>query len=235
MLRIISIAAAAAGLFAAAGLLAGPAAHASNWATYEVTITNISPGQTFTPQLVVTHAPSVRLFTLGAPAGDALEMLAEGGDTGPLTEILSSYGHRVGDIQTIDGLLGPGESKTARVQARGRQTTLSVAAMLIPTNDTFVAVDAVPLPGWGEKRRLALAYDAGTEANDQNCANIPGPRCGGDGYSPGPNQGDEGFVHVGNGFHELGAEDAEGNEILRPAGYDWRNPVALVTVRRLYR
>jgi hypothetical protein len=77
------------------------------------------------------------------------------------------------------------------------------------------------------------AFDAGSEANDQNCANIPGPRCGGAGSSPGTNAGDEGFVHISNGFHELGSMDDIGNEILGPLTYDWRNPVATITVRRI--
>ena len=35
---------------------------------YEVTVTNITPGQTFTPQMVVTHAADISLFQLGEPA-----------------------------------------------------------------------------------------------------------------------------------------------------------------------
>ena len=79
--------------------------------------------------------------------------------------------------------------------------------------------------------RMVPAYDAGTEANDQNCANIPGPRCGGTGYVAEAGEGDEGFIHIGNGFHELGSEDADGSEILGPQTYDWRNNVARITVR----
>ena len=40
--------------------------------TYEVTITNVTRGQTFTPQLIVTHRRSVSLFTAGEPARAAL-------------------------------------------------------------------------------------------------------------------------------------------------------------------
>ena len=50
---------------------------------YEVTITNLTPGQTFTPQLIVTHSRDYRMFTPGQPASEALEILAEGGATGP--------------------------------------------------------------------------------------------------------------------------------------------------------
>ncbi|MFT4517998.1 MAG: hypothetical protein ACI9JM_000375 [Halioglobus sp.] len=43
-------------------------AAASGSTRYEVTITNITPGQTFTPQLVLTHDRGFSLFSLGEPA-----------------------------------------------------------------------------------------------------------------------------------------------------------------------
>ncbi len=223
MLRSIALATTA--------LLLATGAQADKLQSYEITITNITKNQTFTPQLVVTHNASVRLFTLGQPASPALEMLAEGGATQPLTDLLLNLG---ANTQTIGGLLLPGEMATVVIEAH-RGQVLSLAAMLIPTNDTFVALDRVRLPFYGTSRHVAVAYDAGTEPNDQNCANIPGPRCGGEGFSGGPQEGDEGYVHVGNGFHELGADDGDGNEVLGPLTYDWRNPVAQVTVRRLPR
>lgn len=218
----------------AAALLAsaGPVLADQRPALYEVTVTNITRGQTFTPRLVVTHDRSVQLFQLGAPAGEALEVLAEDGSPAALITRLESAGRAVGGIGTMAGLLGPGESSTLTVEARRDHGLLSVAAMLIPTNDTFFALNAQKLPTSGSTSYLVPAYDAGTEANDQSCANIPGPRCGGAGLSPGSNAGDEGFVHIGNGFHDRPA-DAGGAEVLGPAMYDWRNPVALVRIKRL--
>ena len=198
---------------------------------YEVTITNLTKGQSFTPQLIAAHKGSLRIFESGDAASLALEILAEGGDTTPLTEVLQSSGAASG-VETIGGLLGPGQSVSMTLTASAKHRYFSMAAMLIPTNDTFVALNRVPLPRRGGWARTAIAYDAGTEANDQNCLNIPGPRCGGEGYSPGPNVGDEGFIYVSNGFHELPAADA--GEVLGPATYDWRNPVARVVVRRIH-
>jgi hypothetical protein len=201
------------------------AALAAEW---HVEVTNVTPGQSFTPILAVAHYPPVRLFELGEAASEGIAILAEGGDTAPLTAELQGV-RGVGPIQTIGGLLGPGETRAFTVNGRIGQN-LSVAAMLIPTNDTFFAVDSVTLPVSGKRVVKALAYDAGSEVNDQNCANIPGPRCGGEGTSPAPQPSDEGFVHVGNGFHDLG--DAPG--VLAPAHYDWNNPVAIVTIRRVH-
>jgi hypothetical protein len=193
---------------------------------YEVTITNVTQAQTFTPQLVAIHTDAVRLFDVGAPASEAVEILAEAGNTAPAMELLAAAGREVATVDTIPGLLGPGESVTMAVQGSGRARYLTVAAMLIPTNDTFFSVNSVHLPWYGEATYRALAYDAGTEANDQDCANIPGPTCGGSGHSPEPAADDEGHIHVSNGFHDLGAGT------LSPAIYDWRNPVAVVKVKR---
>ena len=67
------------------------------------------------------------------------------------------------------------------------------------------------------------------------CGTPEGNAAGGEGEggSPGPNETDEGFVHIGNGIHELGDEDELGNRIINPKTYDWRNSVARITVRRM--
>ncbi|MEQ8993957.1 MAG: spondin domain-containing protein [Pseudomonadales bacterium] len=213
------------------GLLLWGTAQADGGLRYQVSITNLTKGQAFTPQLVVTHDASVSLFQVGAPASLPLEILAEGGDTAPMTEALLAYGDSVGSIVTIPGLLEPGQTVSTTVSVQGKHRYLSMAAMLIPTNDTFVAVRNLSLPRAGARAVNALAYDSGTEDNDQNCLNIPGPRCGGEGHSPGPNVGDEGFVYVSNGFHEL--PPANAGEVLGPQTYDWRNPVARIVVRRM--
>ena len=96
--------------------------------------------------------------------------------------------------------------------------------MLLPTNDSFVALNRVRLPRYGKATYFARGYDAGSEPNDEWCANIPGPVCGGAGASP--EAGGEGFVHVANGIHGIGDLDA--------AVYDWRNPVAKVVIKAVY-
>jgi hypothetical protein len=192
-------------------------------AFFEVTVTNITAAQSFTPILVASHAAESVLFRLGEPASAELAELAEGGDTAPLAAALARN-DQVLDVQSSSGLLAPGQSTTIRVATRGRFDHVSVAAMLIPTNDSFLALNGIEGPGG--QRTIAVsvpAYDAGSEPNDNRCASIPGPVCGGEGTSP--NAGGEGFVHIGRGIH--------GNGDLEPAVYDWRNPVARIMVRRV--
>lgn len=201
-------------------------------ATYEIEVVNLTKGQTFTPLLVVTHKPAIGLFDVGTAASPELEIVAESGMIGPLEALLGTLPNLVQHTNTNGGLLLPGATTRITVQARGSFNRLSLVGMLIPTNDTFVGLDSVPLPRGGMSHAYALAYDAGTEENDQNCANIPGPRCMGQGLSK-PADTDEGQVYVGNGFHDLGTDDGMKNEILLPGGYDWRNPVAKITIRNM--
>ncbi|MBM4263078.1 MAG: hypothetical protein FJ143_16775 [Deltaproteobacteria bacterium] len=197
-------------------------------ASFEVTITNITRGQQFTPIIVVSHRPGLKLFELGDPASAELATLAEEGNTQPLADALR-YHPRVLDIANSTGLLDPGDSVTVRVRTRGDFDHVSLASMLIPTNDAFFALNGVAGPhGHGVRTLTSVAYDAGSEANDELCASIPGPffaECGGPGGGAAPAGGEEGYVHVHAGIHGIGNLSAP----LR----DWRNPVARITIRRV--
>ena len=161
---------------------------------YAVTITNITRGQTFTPVLVVSHRHRVTLFTAGTPASDELTTLAESGNVGPLQTLLDTL-PAVKDTNASEGLLEPGQSTTVTVKAGKRFRKISLAAMLIPTNDAFFSIQGVRIPkDWYKKVVYAPAYDAGSETNDELCTNIPGPVC--DGAGPSPEDPGEGYVHI---------------------------------------
>lgn len=197
---------------------------------YEVKITNLTRGQQFTPILAATHMPSVSLFQLGQPASSELATLAEEGNVVPLTVALRAN-KAVLEVTNGSGLTEPGATTTLTVNGRGGtgSSRISVAAMLIPTNDTFFAVNGVTLPLLGETLAFTVpAYDAGSERNDELCASIPGPNfaeCGGSGGGAALEGGEEGFVHISAGIHGVGSFTA--------AARDWRNPVARITIRRM--
>ena len=191
---------------------------------YKITVTNITSGQVFTPLLAASHRRGIKLFTLGEPAGEALATLAESGETAPLRALLEGS-PKVLEVATAGGALPPGASVILFVDTKAQFRYISLAGMLVPTNDAFVALNAVRGPK-GNKRvtYFARAYDAGSEVNDESCANIPGPPnvCTGEGESAADG---EGYVHVHDGIHGTGD--------LAESVYDWRNPVAKVTIRRL--
>lgn len=204
--------------------------------TYEITITNITrgsaanagaAGQILNGLVVATHNSHFRLFTLGAPVRDDLALLAEDALNASLVASLTADPN-VKDVQHIGIVnpptifpIAPGASVTLTITADGEHRFLSLAAMLVTTNDAFAALNGVLLPR--EKGEFfAVAYDAGSEVNDELCANIPGPPCG----STRRVGGGEGYVSVHSGVHGIGD--------LVAADRDWRNPVAWITVRRVH-
>jgi hypothetical protein len=206
--------------FVAALIFSSSSVLADGNATYDVTITNLTNSISFTPILVTSHRKPITIFELGFPASEDLRMVAEAGNITPLTTTLKEN-KQVIDVQNSGGLLAPGASVSVRVSARRGAKLISIASMMLPTNDGFIALDSVQAPKSGSATYYSPGYDAGSEINDELCANIPGPTCGGTGS---PGQG-EGYVHIHRGIHGIGD--------LNASTYDWRNPVAKITITRI--
>jgi hypothetical protein len=224
--RLVSIALSAL-TFSPASTRADDAPPGWDLATYEISVTNATRNQQFTPVLFVVHRAGVTLFEVGEPASPELATLAEEGNTAPLADALRAT-PGVRDAVASAGLLDPGATVSQRIQARPFER-ISAAAMLIPTNDAFFALSGAVLPlGFAPVRLPVPAYDAGSERNDELCASIPGPffeECGGAGGGAQVEGGEEGFVHIHAGIHGIGDLDA--------AERDWRNPTAMISIRRI--
>lgn len=188
---------------------------------YHVTITNLTASINFTPFIAASHRNGVEIFNAGHAATAEMTAIAEGGNTAPLTATLGAN-NRVKDIQNTAGLLGPGQSVEITLSAKKGAKYISLASMMLPTNDGFVGLSNVRAPKEGTRTYYSPGYDAGTETNDELCVNIPGPTCGGTPASP--EDHGEGFIHVNRGIHGVGD--------LNPHQYDWRNPVAKITITR---
>ncbi len=208
-------------LASALGLAALAPAAAGAAQIYEVTVTNLTRGQVLSPPVVASHAGGFSVFTPGAPASPELAAVAEDADAAGLLALLGTE-DRVHDVQIGAGPIPPGGSITVEIEGRGGRRALTVLGMLVTTNDAFYATRG-RLSNSGPTMSTAIAWDAGSEANTQDCDHIPGPPCG----NPGVRvpAGAEGAIHVHAGIHAFGD--------LIPADHDWRNPVARVTVRRL--
>lgn len=208
-------------LLGSALLASGAWAHGEK--TFEVTITNLTPGQPIAPLLVTTHRGGMSFFELGQAPAPELADLAEAGNGQPMADKLL----QLSDVTAAvvgNGGTGPGGTSTVMVMGKNRDH-ISVGAMLGNTNDAFIALHDVDLPTGNETvSYMAVAYDAGTEINDELCGTVPGPACGGQALSP--NDAGEGFVYVHNGIHGIGELDA--------SAYDWRNPAALIVIKRVH-
>ena len=74
-------------LVACVAAIASTSAQAQE-AGYEITITNVTRNQVFSPVAVVAHTRRIALFEAGQPASGELAAIAEAGDAGPLLESL---------------------------------------------------------------------------------------------------------------------------------------------------
>lgn len=189
---------------------------------YAVTVTNLTRGQGMAPPAVIAHNGNYKMFGLGEPGGAELAELAEAGNGSPLLAVASSL-PTVYRTALGSGGIAPGASQTIEIETTGRFPEISLGAMLGTTNDAFMAVRSVVAPRRGSVTVMAEAYDAGTEANSEDCAFIPGPPCGDFNHNP---AAPEGYVHVHAGIHIGGGG-------LTPAMHDWRNPVAQIEIRRM--
>ena len=196
--------------------------------TYMVRVTNLTAGQLFTPIIAATHGGDTYIYMPGMPASAELEALAEGGDTMPLSMMLNG---KAMSIETTMGLLGPGMSTEFMINGGSMARYLSLAAMLIPTNDGFLGFNTMLSSEPEMMTYYAYAYDAGTEENDESCHSIPGPpydECSGDDEGHDHDEHAhvmvEGHVSIHRGIQGVGDFDGE---------RDWRNPVAMITIMRV--
>jgi len=184
----------------------------------KVSITNIS-NTVFTPPIVALCKKRMSpIARLGEPASDALEMLAEGGDTSGLAGIFSDKNCNYAS-SAVPVL--PGETVTLDVAGR-KKDYLHMASMMLPTNDGFVFTSGKKVKQIKRRGALRLkSFDAGTEFNDELCANIPGPQCGGEGFN-GAREANN-FVKPHPGI--------QGDADVSAEIYNWGNPVALIKVK----
>ncbi len=192
---------------------------------YEITITNVTKGQVFSPPVLVTHSRDISLFSVGEAALRELAIVAEDGAGGPLVDLLSTL-PQVFEAQATSAPLAPGASAVYEIKSSRPFAVFSIVSMLVNTNDAFFAIDSEALPRsrWGLRTHYALGYDAGSEGNNEDCRFVPGPACPMDSGNARSPDDAEGFVHIHNGVHGIADLAAD--------AYDWRNPVAKVSVRR---
>jgi Spondin_N len=239
MKRRNSLAAVAA---AAAALAATPAAEAEPADTFEVTFTDLTSGQPLTPAVAATHGGRDELFRVGDAASFGLKEIAENGNNAPMLARLGTDGDVADVVEAPGGPLVPAgspgdamldQSTTFTLTADRGARRLSLAAMLICTNDGFTGVNSLRLP-----RRVGdsltvetMAYDAGTEANTEDFADMV-PPCQdliGVTGEPGTGQSDPALAQNDVIRHHTGIT---GRRDLVPAvhGWDVTAPVARITV-----
>jgi hypothetical protein len=211
--------------------------------TYEVTISDLAGGQPLTPPVVATHRAATGMFTVGQPASVALKEIAENGNLAPMISQVEADKHVADTADATAPLVPSGlpgsamfdDSVTLTVTASEGAKFLSFASMLICTNDGFTGVDSLRLPkDVGDAVVVHSAgYDAGTERNTEDFADIVPPCQGLVGVSsgePGTGMSDPALAEGGVIHHHPGIA---GGADLVPAVHGWNDPVAEITVERV--
>ena len=195
----------------------------------EVTITNITPGMYLTPILAVGHGDEQgRMFEFESAASEPLQIVAEGGNLEPISQMFDANSdHVVKDPH--GGLLGPGESTTFTINRN--HTRLSLIAKILPTNDGFIAANDMLIR---EGSQELYAIDAGTEANNEQITGGAQPNTPGIPADPGglADRNAPGIASAkaeGKVNRHPGISGAEGSA-LNPDIHGWNGPVAIMTI-----
>lgn len=149
--------------------------------SYTIELANLSNAQPISPPIAVLHEAGFSLWKTGQSASIALEVMAEGGDA---SQLQTEAGTRESDIAT--GPLLSGTSDSLMLEAEANYQYLTVAGMLVNTNDAFTGINSIDVSDLGVNQShtvLAPIYDAGTESNSENVNTIPGPAAGGEGFA----------------------------------------------------
>jgi hypothetical protein len=242
-LKLIAALGAAAVLALSAAL---PAASdgGSDLRTYRVTLVNLTDGQPFSPPVAATHDRDMRMFRVGRLASDELAAIAQAGNQLPMFNLFDNsddvtdavdVGAPLTRVGTVVGSFV--DTATFEITAE-RGDRLSLATMLICTNDGFLGLDSVHLPSHGARAFLIDGYDAGRENNTQDSQHLVNP-CSALGPVTLPGDPD-GEADSGPGIssvprmpihHHPNIQDGVGE--LTVADHGWRDPVAVAVVSRI--
>ncbi|WP_299075379.1 spondin domain-containing protein [uncultured Paraglaciecola sp.] len=191
--------------------------------SYEVTVTNLTNSQPLSPVAVVLHA-SGKLWTIGGVPSVELEKIAEGGDNSGLLNLGMASASGM-------GIIGPGGNETVSVTIQDvMDAKLTVATMLVNTNDAFSGLNAFDLSqlavgeSWSENVGV---YDSGSEVNSEAVGTMPGPADGGEGFNAMRN--DTGYVSMHPG---LVTNDDGLNASVLTVEHKFDNPAVRIKVTR---
>jgi len=207
-----------------------------------INFTNLTHGSHFTPLLFGAHSADQHLFQIATNASENLQAMAEGGSISALVDDLTALNADVISSPPPGGETAPGQTVTFDLTTQALNTRLSMTAMVLPSNDGFVGLDALAIPATpGTYTYYLNAFDAGTEANDEVFAGMAGGEPGAAGFPADPlkkqganatgvtNTENNTTVHIHRGV--IGDTDVMGGSSdMDSRIHRWLNPVARLVI-----
>ena len=217
-----------------------PESNAAKTKMYEVTITNLTTGQPITSPLLVTHSNNAGFFTVGEMASTEIQQLAENGNLEPLIKMLQG---KTGVLDIVQGdtplvpANDPGDtglnySETFVISSEGNMRYLSFVSMLVCTNDGFTGANSIRLP-INQKTVYAIAYDARTEMNTEDFADMVPPCQGAIGISSGEDGSGESNPKIAEDGIIIPHHGIMGGEDLLEKVHAWKNLVVKIDIVRM--
>ena len=143
--------------------------------TVEIVIENVTKAQVFSPGVLASHRPGVKLWADGEPASLGLRLIAEEGNIDPfMYETMKGIGKDFGST-TVIYPIDPGHKQKAVLKVSAEYPLVSGAIMLGMTNDGFLGPQSIDMFTIDKPTVFDLyAYDAGTEQNTEKKEDVPG-------------------------------------------------------------
>lgn len=149
---------------------------------FRLTVTNLGP-QPLSPLFFSAGDSTFNIFDVGGSSSLGIKKIAEGGDTSSMLDIATAAGSHSGTFGVLGAApLGPGGERSLVFNTTTAHGYFSFAAMLGKTNDGFIGESfssqglnlysgSTPT-GFSFLVTGARAWDAGTENNTQNAADL---------------------------------------------------------------
>lgn len=200
--------------------------------TYEISVSNVTANQPFSPIAVILHTPGYQAWVDGEAASTALEMLAEAGDNSSLLSNASNHSAYLASDSGA-GVIGPGNSESIQLEVDVQNgANLSVVSMLVNTNDAYTGINASSLVALASGESVSYSapvWDSGTEGNTEAAGTIPGPADGGEGFNAARSDSSD-RVRFHSGV--ISNQDGLSGSVLT-ADHRFDNPSAVITITRL--
>jgi hypothetical protein len=204
---------------------------------YQITLENLTTGQVFSPGVAATHTRKASVWSSNTAASEGIRLIAEDGlEATAVAELTAAPGiFDVVDIASPTNRIG-GDAplpnpQTFEITAGANANRLSLAVMLICTNDGFTGLSAVKLPGGFRPAVFEVgAWDAGTEQNNERFSQIV-DACTEAGPVKNPPDGNG---RVATSGVILPHPNIQGVGDLSVALHGWSFPVARITVQRVH-